>query len=439
MNGIKNMALVNKIKNKVKSLAVDWLISVGLRFNQPILVAFAISLVAGRKDKSKEITALAFGRSIFTHDIKALDKFSGRISYLVIHRRYFSLIFDHFINGPDRKKITENNYYTENYCQDGKRQYYDFLKKMFPTLKKLIGFDVVLSANFGYLNQQEFAKICLEKDVPFIVLHKEGIAVQDSFDDYVRQFKDRKFIGSKIIFYNNLIKQAFLRVSITGMTEDKMAVAGIPRLDYYFTDNPEPEKKVIFFSFFPKDKFRYQALDEKTFQLVEEESEQFHKLVMEFAKNHPDIKVTVMTKLSNHYVEYVKNILNKYFKESIENLIITNFTDQGDPLDFVKQSIAVIGFHSTTLIEAIAADRVVISPDFRGIVGEKAVDYFKDYPSLINYAKTLEDLEKYILNHQKYLNIDPEIKRKFLEELIYTPDGQASIRAENFIIETVNK
>src|SRR3989344_4770330 len=133
------MALVNKIKNKVKSLAVDWLISVGLRFNQPILVAFAISLVAGRKDKSKEITALAFGRSIFTHDIKALDKFSGRISYLVIHRRYFSLIFDHFINGPDREKITENNYYTENYCQDGKMQYYDFLKKMFPTLKKLIG------------------------------------------------------------------------------------------------------------------------------------------------------------------------------------------------------------------------------------------------------------------------------------------------------------
>ncbi|MBI3290715.1 hypothetical protein HYZ76_00365, partial [Candidatus Falkowbacteria bacterium] len=304
--------LLRKIKNKLEIILVDSLIKISLRFNFPKLAAVAFAIVAGRPGSKKAATVLAIGRSIFTHDLKALEDLSGKIKYEVVHLRYFYLIFDSFVKGPEREKITEENYHTENFCQAGKQKYYIFLKKMFPLFKGLTGFQAAISANFGYTAQQEFARVCEEEKTPFIVLHKEGIAAPDAYLDYVRQFKDRKFLGSKILFYNHQIKDAFTKIKISGMTEDKMEIVGIPRLDYCFInqENKNNEKQVVFFSFFPRDKFTYQIKDQNTLDSIKDNSAQFHKTVMEFALDHPDIKVVIMTKLAPHYIEYVKEIFS---------------------------------------------------------------------------------------------------------------------------------
>src|SRR3989344_9124553 len=164
------MAILKKVKNKGKTMLVDLLIKMGLYFNSPFLAALAFAWVAGRADAKKAATVLALGRSIFTHDLKALEYFSGRIKYVVVHLRYFYLIFDYFIKGPEKQKLTEENYHTENLCQRGKQRYYFFLKRMFPVMKKLIGFEAAISANFGYTAQQEFARVREEEKTPFIVV-----------------------------------------------------------------------------------------------------------------------------------------------------------------------------------------------------------------------------------------------------------------------------
>lgn len=430
--------ILHKVKNKIRSETIDFLIKLSLKLNYPKLAALAFALVVGKSDPAQEYTVLAIGRSIFSHDIIALEHFGKRINYQVIHLKYFHLIFDHFTAGPEKEKLTEENYHTHDYCQAGKKKYYLFLKEMFPTLKKLIGFDAIIAANFGYVAQQELARICQEKKLPFIVLHKEGIAVKDAYESYVNQFKNRRFLGAKILFYNDRIKNAFIQVGIDGMDESKMKVVGIPRLDFCFEnqENKNQEKQVVFFSFFPRDKFTYQIQDENILNQVKKRSVEFHKTVLDFASRHPEIKLVIMTKMAPHYMQYVQGIFNKHFNKKLDNITMIN---SGDPLSLIKNSIAVIGFHSTTLIESIAVGRIIISPDFKDIIANQTFDYFEDYPEMVNYARTTKDLEEYIFNQDRYLNYKPAVRDKFLEEFISTPDGQACVRTEAAIIETINQ
>ena len=113
-----------------------------------------------------------------------------------------------------------------------------------------------MSCNFGYLEQQELAMVCEENRLPLIVLNKEGIVIPSAYSHFVSQFKNRKFIGAKMLCYNNLIKKALLDLNLSGLTEDKTEVVGVPRLDCYFTDKIEiksnQSKQIVLFSFFPK-------------------------------------------------------------------------------------------------------------------------------------------------------------------------------------------
>jgi len=198
----------------------------------------------------------------------------------------------------------------------------------------------------------------------------------------------------------------------------------------------KPKKQIIFFSFYSRDKFIYLVKDESLLEKIEHRSEEFHKFVMDFALGHPEIKVIIKTKMSKHYVDYVKDILANNFKKDIPNLEITNF---GNAYNMIKNSFVVIGFSSLTLIEALADDKMIISPYFGDLITDRDWDYFKAYPELVNYAKNYPDLERYILNPTSNLKNNAQQKVEFLEEMISTPDGKASLRTEAAIIEVINQ
>lgn len=429
------MNLMEKINYKVKKISVKALIKISLVLKMPKFTSLSFWLASTKINNTNGPVVLCLERNIFIDDIFALTRFSGRINYVTIHRHYFKELFYYFVRGEEGSKLTEENYHTANTARFGRDRYKKYLKRMLPYLKKAIGFEAIMACNFGYVEHQELALVCEESKIPFIVLNKEGMVASEAYDDFVRQFRGRKFIGTKMLCVNKQIKRALLDFKLPGLTEEKIVVTGVPRLDnYVFISNNKPLKQVTLFSFLPEDKFRYLKLNLELNRKISQISERFHTLFMDFALKHNDFKVIIKTKAPIHYVDYVEKILRKNFNENIPNLTITN---AGDPFELIKDSVAIAGFNSTTMIEAMIANKIIIAPSFSDILSDGAGDYFKRYSQLVNYANDEKDLEDCIFKKEKHLKYINREKEEFLESFTFRPNGQASRRTEEAIIKVL--
>jgi hypothetical protein len=430
--------LLVKIKYKLKSVISVSVIKIGLYSGSPCLAAVGLLLSSSSSDNKVNYRVLVIGRSIFADDIKAMLEFSGQIKYLTIHLERWRLIFDYFVNGQERQSLEERDYHVSPHCLAGRQNYYNFLKKVFPYLKKWLSFQACLTGNILYTAQQEWAKVCEENNVPFIVLHKEAIVLPEVYQNFLNNYRNCKFFGSKILFYNRQCQEGFLSLNIEGLAADKTALVGIPRLDFCFAGarlGIKNAKQIVFFSFMPRFSFRFLISDENVLAKIDQRGTEFFKWIMEFARRHDDYEVIIKTKMAEQYFGHARKILADNFKEEIKNLVITR---EADPSQLIKDSAMVIGFNSTTLIEALIADKMVISPHFEDIV-EQEWTFFEGYESLIKYAKNFEELEEAILNKNRKNGYDENIKRNFLEKYVATAEGNASARAEKEIIKTINE
>jgi len=432
------MNLLKKIKIKLKSVATDFGIKTSLKFNSPFLTAVALAIAASSVNRAGKYHVLCLGRSIFTNDVEALAYFGTNIRYKVLNLHYWHMIYDHFIPADERKKISESNYHNQPYGQIGKKRYNLYLTAMLPILKKIIGIDAVLAGNFGYVAQQEIAAVCEHKlNIPYIVLHKEGLTIPGTYARKVKLYQDYKFVGSKLLLYNEDIQKNLINANISGINPDKTIVVGIPRFDYYFADKNNKKnklKQIAFFSFYPKDKFKFLIKDKHKRKIAETRCDNFHKWIINFAKKNPDYKIIIKTKAAGYYLKYAQNVYQQNSSNSIKNIIITN---SADPFKLITDSIIITGFNSTTLIEGIINYKTVISPYFGDLITDRYWDYFPHYPQLINYAKSESELFEIMLKYNQHISNDSKAKKEFLYSQIFTPDGQASLRVEKEIIKTI--
>jgi hypothetical protein len=430
------MRYFKRIRYKLEPL----LIELSLLLNWPWLTAQVIIVNSQVLNPGGKYTVLVLRRSIFMQDIKAMSEFSGKIKYVAVERVYLRQILNHFLKPEEIAMMTESNYHVSEIGKEGKGKYYHYLRRILPILKRKIGFQAAMGSTIGYREQQEFVRVCEENGTPFVILHKEGLAILDSFTKRAEQFKGLRFLGTKILFYNEKVKNAFLGAGVAGLTQEKTGVVGIPRLDFYF-QRPKNHKavfrQVTLFSFLPKEKFRFLAGNSRVLAELERRTSDFHKWLIKFAAKNPDVEVVIKTKNFRYYVEYVQEIYQSCSPKKLSNLIITN---SADPKVLIRDSIAVLSFYSTTLIEAVLADKLVITPDYAGLLPENeySADFFRDYPEFVNCARSESDLEKLILDSEEPRKFSVERRNQFLEGFIFTPDGQASKRAENEVIQTIN-
>lgn len=430
---------MKKLHSFIKFHLAPFLTRAGIATKIYPLTAFAFFLASSKTPENRRaFRVLCVGRSIFTDDVRALGTYCQKTQYIVIPLGYFQMIFDSCFDPADRQKILEDNYHIVSQWRRGRKKYYRYLKRFFPFLKIFIGFDAVLVGNIGYLPQQELARISEEKKVPYLVLHKEGLAIPGDFARRAALYKNIPFVGAKMLFYNNSIHEAVLSQGIHGISAKNTEVVGIPRLDFYFSDRSgkNDRRMVPFFSFYPPDKFRdlIEKDDKEKNLKAERLSEEFHRWIIEFAKNHPECKVIIKTKVASHYVDYVQKIFQKYFGHQLENLTITN---AGTAAQMIRDSAVVIGYNSTVLLEGIIAGKTVVAPYFGDIVTDKPTDYFGQFPEVIHYARSYEELERYILQPEKYHNEDSKKRNEFLEQFISIPDGKASERTEKAIVQSI--
>jgi hypothetical protein len=381
-----------------------------------------------RLNNNSEYNVICIERPIFDEEIEEISNNSGKVNYVLIPKIIFISIFQsHF----HRKKFDHVNYHNNKSLNKEKKAYKKFLENFLDCLLSEVSADAFMSANYVYSWQQELAEICLERDIPFIVLHKEGITSPNQYKNLVQTYTNGKFNASKMLLYNDNIRKALLEADIEGISSKNLVTVGVPRFDKYFNIDKKG-RDLVFFSFYMEDKLRHIDISEKIKLELLQKSIDFHIEIMSLAKKRKDINVIIKTKSGEKYLNYVINISKKYGFNGLNNLKVVNI---GSPYDLIQDAFLVGGLNSSVLLEAMISRRQIFIPDFKSTYFE---DYFINNESLVNYVESAEDIIKCIdtSSNQEH---DYEKQKIFLEQYISIPDGKASIRSENEVLSLLEQ
>lgn len=404
------------------------LTGISVRLRMPALTALLARMMSRTIDRQSRYNVLCIGRPIFDEDIDELAKYGGTLNYVIVPKIVFVSIFNCFL---PQLLLLHAKYHEIQGHERGKAQCREFFEAFLVHFCRVVHIEAILTANYNYSWQQELAVAARNRGIPFVVLFKEGISPlfaegvspQKAYDLLVAKYTNNRFIGDKLIVYNDRIKSGFSNVHIEGIDPQTVEAVGIPRFDRYFLLE-SPGQNIVFFSFNFEDKARHLGLMTDEFEQYVSKTREFHVEVLKFAASHPDRHVIIKTKNNSKYLKHVEDIARATGFSELKNLSITN---QGNVYDLIKGAHAIIGYNSTTLLEAFAARRIVMAADFRwGSVR----DYFDEYSNLPRYVSTAEDIAVVLsTTHSGRTLEDPELY-SLLRERVHIPDGKASARAE---------
>jgi hypothetical protein len=344
-----------------------------------------------------------------------------------------------------------------------KLAYRRFLRDVWKHFVAKLPVDVVMSVNFGYYVQREFATALEEHGTPFIVLQKENLNGMSqrraNFWRAVYETGRGRFTGRKILVYNDTERE--LQISAGVVEHDKTVVTGMPRLDRVHVwrreqaGSRDENPQVLFFGFsrtdkvpilFGKKREKLSALLATSAALTTAEEEwsglRWDELcagtcqaIATFARSRPKVQVIVKTKGQTTQAEEMLSLL-KGDGDLPPNIKIVR---GGDAFDLIKGSSVVVGFNTTGLIEAIAAGKPVVVPWFAEAKKDAARDIILDLGEAADYADSPEQLIEKVGLHLRAKSAPPHTlppsSCATLRRLVGNDDGGASRR----VLEEVEK
>ncbi len=373
---------------------------------------------------------LCIGSLASLDDIHAIGVKSNVHQYFYLPRFYFGYVLRKYLDIVD---INADNYHTDSTCREGRRKVRADINTIFPVFQKFLGFDAVMSSNFGYIEQQEFVAVAREYGIPVIILYKEGLGNNRILTSIAKSYTNRKAQCDLFLCYNESIKNALLRYGVEGLANDNIVVTGPPRMDLYAdAEKSDNNKQITLFSFIAEDKFSYIVDDTDTLRMIKEKNVSFHEAVVQFAIENPEYQVVIKTKKSKRDISYVTDIAENYMGGDVlpANLFITN---TGDAMNYIIKSHRVLGANSTVLIEALLAKKKVISLDFSGFFEDSSWNLFEGYEHLLRYVSSYDDLIKVVKSEASVYEGEEQCLNLLFRQYIYKADGAASVRVESAI------
>ena len=327
-----------------------------------------------------------------------------------------------------------------------KKVYKDFLIKFLKILKKKYKFNALIGFNFEYFAEIDLHKASSELNIPFLVLYKESVAseLEKKYRVHVLKKKNEKFEGHKMALYSNSAKKYLIESNF--VNKNKLEVVGCPRLSesfslkkfipknqilYYAIENdrglPNTNIKLFGNKFFKdlKDhknynpKYNWKILHNKTLEILKK-----------FALKYPKVSIVIKIKTgqpinSKQYLKLPKNIKIKYY---------------GTGHNLLKDSKVVIGWNTTAILEAIAANRFILLPYFH----KKNYNFRKQDELLlnlkqINYGHSENDFIKKLdyLMSQKYNKKIIYNNQYSLKYYLGNADNKADLRLDRFIRKNI--
>ncbi len=328
----------------------------------------------------------------------------------------------------------------------------DFLKKHIDIIFYFFKFDGIISANYHYKQDIDFAEIFKKMDKKYIVLQEENVGI---IPGHVKAFTERakKFEPTKadlILTYNLTTRNALLNADF--IDSNKIFATGCLRyadIKKNFKRNIKKTKykNIIFYSFQhnsiidndPKERNKKMpAFGKKGLVNFFKNS---HNLIINLAENDPTIKVKIKLKWPGKWKKTIfenwKEFSGKDTLPKNCEIIYTNFKSE-----IFENADLIISWVSTTILESFILDKPILIPKF-----DEAKEKYNDFIDLSEYEKTCiicEDKDKFITEVKKYLNIsnvgdEVMLERKKLINKYLTADTSKMINeTKKRIIETLN-
>jgi hypothetical protein len=269
---------------------------------------------------------------------------------------------------------------------------------------------------------------------PLVVLHKENVKSPGRVEYWDAIYRTRgQFEGSKILVYNATERdlQAKTGVAARGQIE----VTGMPRLDrihrwrrsHANAGGDDARPQALFFSFWRKEKvtgtgvwedLSWTGLCDGT-----------HRAVVELARQHPHARIVIKTKAVSQRVDEIWDILREPGGDLPPNITVIS---GGDPFPLITESRVVIGFNTTALLEALAAGKPVIVPQFAEAEDERMRRLVIDVGGAVERATSPGEVIRMAGAHLDGPSATPkELSGAASEALTYwvgNDDGQAGRR-----------
>lgn len=290
----------------------------------------------------------------FIQDINALEKQASihgvkltRLPYLI-----FYLLADVFF--PEN--IRDKSYVTDQMAAP-RSNYNKIVRVIFSLWRPEKKISCFLTPSDSFFWIREVIIILRERGIPCVVIDKEGTISPHSMEHHSRQIAEcYPFISDYIIVWSERQKEFWQR---TGVSEDKIQVAGQPRSDFFFDRSawlpraklPCGDKPLVLFFTFETDAYAPTPGD----HIWRDLRHDLHTSLISLAKNYPDISFVVKT----HPQQADRMAVEDEFTTAgIGNIAVLHGPELARHL--IVHADVVIGFQTTALIEAMLVGKRVI-------------------------------------------------------------------------------
>ncbi len=329
-----------------------------------------IKKISCKKEKRK-IKIIVLGKSGGLEDLASSEeKYNNHVEYYHLPRPFVKAMFKYFIN--DSVNIGDYKYFdNSNKIKEAKNKYRQNLVKVIRILKDEFKFDAFIGFNFNYYAERELHGACTSLKIKFIILQKESVWSPNEEVVIKKIYKDytKKFEGFKIGVYSENEKKLIINSKVA--KKNQIKVIGCSRLDKSFLLRKiKPKNQVVYYMIedtrgLPYNYFLLYNEDfKKQFKFYGNKNyknlswsdlrKKTTDTLIQLAKQHKNINFIFKGKVGVHRREDLPSYLPSNCK-----LV---FGGTGDT--FLKDAKIVIGWNSTIILEAMAANRFILLPYF---------------------------------------------------------------------------
>lgn len=397
------------------------------------------------RSRQPQYVVCVLRKAIFDDDMLAVFEHAEHVALYSMSRRMLKYIAEQFL--PEH--LTDLRYGSQTAEDDLKKQAYRaFLINMLRALSKFFRFDVVLTGNFSYHAEQEFAGALEQIGTPFIALHKESLRPTYLAELYAENYRTHRapFQGRAILVYNDFERLAEIAGRI--IPAERIRITGSPRFDALHqaraalaAASPAKTRMMVVFFFFTRTPLGF--LKQTEYHEMSE-TVQWTTLLQEtlsamarLAKEHPDLDVIVKTKAEKIHTDVLEGMLSDGGALPANLKIV----DRGNPINLLMESDAVCGFNTTAVLDALALDLPVVVPRFAEATKPEFQPFIVDFEDAVEYAASPEELCAALYRvacerRQSRAELSPASVR-ILDRWVGNGDGKASERVRSAVIEEI--
>lgn len=350
--------LLARLKRKIAYLFFRF--GIYFRFSPKVLSFFFVMgcRIKGPIDDRSVANILVLEKVGFVDDVMELARLSPHVRFIFAPRLWLTELFE--TAGVSVCGLTDASYHV-TLSRAEKNRVRHSLAPFFDAIRRATNFDLVLSANFPYVSQQELFWWCRQRSIPIWVIYREGLVPDAMRSDYFKDLFLTKVNFADVMFcQTGEICESIRNSEFLGNFCNKFIPIGLPRLRKVLDNDREWYTRSVF-TIFIATPIKLKIISEYVKQ--KEVTDWLIKLQVNLANN-------LVTRGYKVQVKFKSNLEDRtFFLEDISPFLDEEISvvDPAVPaVDLVMESFGCFCFCSTVALEIISSGAHFVTPSLRG-------------------------------------------------------------------------